>query len=313
MALVTSPPTAATLLRLMSLLAPEPIPAGLLVGRESSLEELERQGLVSIQGSAVTVRPEARDAARSRMEPEQLREDLTLLLQLVNRFAPERPSDPRTWEVWDLLEPHAEALLERTREHPAADTRSVALLSGQLAAFLWAKGRPGRAELLMRRALALEEAVFGREHPNVAIQLNNLGLVLLEMDRLAEAEPLIRRALAIDEAALGAGHPNVAIDLGSLARLLQMTDRLSEAEPLMRRALAIDEASFGSDHPSVARDLNNLAQILQDAGRPHEAEPFMRHSVEIFVRALGPDHPSTRGVRKNLELLLEELGYRHNW
>ncbi len=241
------PPAPASLLRLMALLAPEPLPVALLVEWEGDLEELERHGLVSIQDSEVMVPPEVREAARSQLEP---------------------PSDPRAWEVW---------------------------------------------EPLIRRALALDEAAFGSCHPQVAIHLSNLGLVLLEMDLLSEAEPLMRRALAIDEAALGCDHPNVAVDLCNLARLLQVADRLPEAEPLMRRALAVDEACFGRDHPSVARDLNNLAQILQDAGRPHEAEFLMREAVEAFNRILGPDHPSTRGARKNLELLLEELGYRHNW
>ena len=104
----------------------------------------------------------------------------------------------------------------------------------------------------MRRALAIDEASFGPDHPNVAIDLNNLAQLLQATNRLAEAEPLMRRALAIDEASFGPDHPNVAIRLNNLAQLLQATNRLAEAEPLMRRALAIDEASFGPDHPNVA-------------------------------------------------------------
>ena len=104
----------------------------------------------------------------------------------------------------------------------------------------------------MRRALAIDEASHGPDHPNVAIRLNNLASLLRATNRLAEAEPLMRRALAIDEASYGPDHPNVAIRLNNLASLLQDTNRLAEAEPLMRRALAIDEASYGPDHPNVA-------------------------------------------------------------
>ena len=73
----------------------------------------------------------------------------------------------------------------------------------------------------MRRALSIDEASFGADHPNVARDLNNLAQLLQATNRLAEAEPLMRRALSIDEASFGAEHPEVAIDLNNLAGLLQ--------------------------------------------------------------------------------------------
>ena len=62
----------------------------------------------------------------------------------------------------------------------------------------------------MRRALETV-AAFGKQHPTVAIHLNNLATLLQDTNRIEEAEPLMRRALEIDEAALGAQHPTVAI------------------------------------------------------------------------------------------------------
>ena len=70
----------------------------------------------------------------------------------------------------------------------------------ELAVFLKAKGQFSEAEPLMRRALAIDEASYGSEHPNVARDLNNLALLLQATNRLEEAEPMFRRALAIDEA-----------------------------------------------------------------------------------------------------------------
>ena len=59
----------------------------------------------------------------------------------------------------------------------------------------------------MRRALAIDEASYGPDHPDVAIDLNNLAQLLQATNRLGEAEPLMRRALAIDEASYGPDHP----------------------------------------------------------------------------------------------------------
>ena len=43
----------------------------------------------------------------------------------------------------------------------------------------------------MRRALAIDEKSFGHDHPNVAIRLNNLAMLLRETNQLREAEPLM--------------------------------------------------------------------------------------------------------------------------
>jgi hypothetical protein len=53
------------------------------------------------------------------------------------------------------------------------------------------------AEPLKRRAVAIDEASLGADHPNVATHLITLASLLSTTDRLAEAEPLIRRAVVI--------------------------------------------------------------------------------------------------------------------
>jgi hypothetical protein len=61
-----------------------------------------------------------------------------------------------------------------------------------LAALLQATNRFEEAEPLMRRALRMDEATFGSEHPTVARDLNNLAQLLKATNRLVEAEPLMR-------------------------------------------------------------------------------------------------------------------------
>ena len=91
----------------------------------------------------------------------------------------------------------------------------------------------------MRRALAIDEKSFGPDHPNVAIDLNNLAQLLQATNRLAEAEPLYRRALAIDEKSFGPDHPNVANSLNNLAWLLAERGDWAAAAALGRRAKPI--------------------------------------------------------------------------
>jgi tetratricopeptide (TPR) repeat protein len=163
----------------------------------------------------------------------------------------------------------------------------------------------------MRRALAIDETVFGKGHPDVARDLNNLALLLKATNRLAEAEPLMRRALAIVETSFGKDHSRTAVQLNNLAQFLNETDRPDEAEPLMRRALAIDEAVFGEDHPDVARDANNLALLLYAADRFVEAEPLMSKVLQILgasTAATGHLHPNLGSAIVNYDALLCEMG-----
>ena len=209
--------------------------------------------------------------------------------------------DLARWE--ECEEQQRQALAEATE---FANSRLVASASNDLAQLLQRTNRLEEAEPLMRRALELDEAAFGKRHPAVATDLNNLANLLQETNRFEEAEPLMRRALELDEAAFGEQHPAVAILLSNLASLLHDTNRLEEAEPLMRRALAIDEAALDKQHPNVAIRLNNLASLLHDTNRLGEAEPLMRRALEIAEAALGEQHPAVASCLNNLASLLHD-------
>jgi tetratricopeptide (TPR) repeat protein len=182
--------------------------------------------------------------------------------------------------------------------------RDDSLIINEIAEVYYYNALYHNAEPLMRRALEIDEKSFGKDHPDVARDLNNLAQLLKDTNRLKEAEPLMRRALEIDEKSFGKDHPDVARDLNNLAQLLQATNRLKEAEPLYLRVVEIFEKSLGPEHPNVATALNNLAALLQATNRLKEAEPLMRRVVEIYEKSLGPEHPNVATVRLNLELLL---------
>ena len=186
-----------------------------------------------------------------------------------------------------------------------ANSELIATASNELALLLHHTNRIEEAEPLMRRALEIDVAALGEQHPNVATCLSNLATLLQDTNRLGEAEPLMRRALEIDVAALGEQHPNVATRLNNLATLLQDTNRIEEAEPLMRRALEIDVAALGEQHPNVAIRLNNLAQVLKDTNRIEEAESLMRRALKTAVDALGEQHPNVATCLDNLAILLQ--------
>ena len=105
------------------------------------------------------------------------------------------------------------------------------------------------ARALFERALRIDEAAYGPDHPEVGTDANNLGNVLRAQGDYAGARALFERALRIDEAALGAEHPTVAIRLSNLGGVLRAQGDLAGARALFERALRIGEAALGAEHP----------------------------------------------------------------
>ena len=209
--------------------------------------------------------------------------------------------DLTRWEESEDQQRHA--LAEATA---LTNAELVTRALNDLTQLLKRTNRLGEAEPLMRRALEIDVAALGEQHPNVAVRLHNLAALLLETNHIEEAEPLMRRALEIDKAAFGEQHPNVASSLHNLAILLQATHRSEEAESLMRRALEIDKATLGEQHPNVASSLHNLATLLKDTNRIEEAEPLMRRALEIDKATFGEQHPNVAIRLNNLAQVLKD-------
>ena len=159
-----------------------------------------------------------------------------------------------------------------------------------------------------QRAAQVKEDVLGPDHPNVAVGLENLALLLQNQGQLTAARPYFERALAIRERALGPDHPHTARALDLLAILLSTQGELAAARPLLERALAINERVLGPDHRETATSLNDLALVLQRHGELAAARPLYERALGIWDALLGPDHPHTCACVNNLGVLLRLQG-----
>jgi tetratricopeptide (TPR) repeat protein len=297
------------LLEYTAFLAPDPLPVFLLDGMadgEAALSDLLKYSMATrdtAPGSFLVHRLVQEVTRQAQRQAGTERERVGQALAWVDAAFVGDPRDVRNWGILEPLAPHAVAVVGFADAAGAGD--SATRLMNELGTLFLTQALHSRAEPLLRRALAIDEASYGDAHPAVARDLNNLAGLLQATNRLGEAEPLMRRALAIDEASYGDAHPNVAIRLNNLAQLMQATNRMGEAEPLMRRALAIDDASYGDAHPDVAISLNNLATLLQATNRLGEAEPLMRRALAIDERYYGADHPTVARDLNNLSVLLK--------
>jgi tetratricopeptide (TPR) repeat protein len=166
-----------------------------------------------------------------------------------------------------------------------------------------------KVKSLFERSLAIREKVFGDEHPDVALSLNNLAGLHQTQGNYDQAKPLYERSLAIREKVFGKEHPDVALSFNNLAELHQSQGNYDQAKPLYERAFAIWEKIHGKEHPSVAISLNNLALLHKTQGHYDQAKPLYERSLAIFEKVYSKDHPSVATSLNNLAELHRVQGH----
>ncbi|HET9992868.1 MAG TPA: tetratricopeptide repeat protein, partial [Kofleriaceae bacterium] len=159
-----------------------------------------------------------------------------------------------------------------------------------------------------RKALELDIAEYGPDHPVVAGVMSNIANALMMHVGYAEADTLLHRALAIGEKSLGPEHPQVATYLNNLVNLYRRQEKWTEALPYARRAVAIREKTLPPNHPMTARAVMNLATILAAMGNPQEAEGMFERGLAMQVKSLPAVHGDVAYARQLHATNLRELG-----
>ena len=317
-------PGAVALLEACAFLSPEEIPRQLFAQQldpppqelmvlaadpfalDEAVAALHRFGLVKASEQALVMHRLLQQVIRHGLDRERQQSRAATVLRLVRAASPHAHTDPDAWPAYARLLPqvlavtgHAEAL--------DIEPETTTWLLADTGLYLWRRADHQQARRLFERALAINEARLGADHPETATSLNNLALILADQGDLAGARRLHERALSNREAHLGADHPTTAQSLSNLAVVLRAQGDLAGARPLLERALAIREARLGADHPTTAQSLSNLAAVLAAQGDLAGARRLHERALAIREDRLGADHPDTARSRKALAAVVAEL------
>jgi len=150
---------------------------------------------------------------------------------------------------------------------------------------------------------------LGESNRDVAISLNNLGLLYADQRRPDQAKSHYEQALLIQKSLFGETNLDIATTLNNLALLFYSQHNLLEAEKSLEATLKIRQKLLGKNHPDVAGSLNNLAGIYKAQGRFAEAKPLYEEALKIAIISLGEDNPVTQRFRANIDKLTEQLNH----
>ena len=188
-------PAAVDLLRLYAFLDPDDIDLNVLAAAAAEagtvlaavlgdpLERAETAGALA-RTSLVTATAEGRlrvhrlvqAVTRDQLDEDQFAAWSGRALSLVVAVFPGEPEDHRSWPVCASVAPHVEAATAHTECYPDLAVTRGRLL-GQLGIYLRASEQFRAALNVLERALAIDEAANGPDHPDVAITLTHLGTV----------------------------------------------------------------------------------------------------------------------------------------
>lgn len=160
----------------------------------------------------------------------------------------------------------------------------------------------------LQRALAIDEAIFGPDHPALLHDYLTLGSVLVDVGEHDRAREVLTRGLALQQRTTGAMHPQTGSFHAVLGRLEAFQGRIEVAAGHFEQARDIHEKSLGADHPGMATLLNNLGVTHYHLGDLERAELHFREAAQIRERALGPWHPDLAAAWHNLAGVLGDQG-----
>jgi len=151
-------------------------------------------------------------------------------------------------------------------------------------------GETRKAIQYHEQALAIHEAVYGKNHQHVALCLTNLGLAMGKSGEKRKAIDYLERALAIDEKIYGQEHPHVAIVFMHLGSAWKNSGEIPKAIEFWERALAINEKIYGAEHLQVARNLSDLGVTFYHSGKMRKAVEYLERALPIFEKTYGTEH-----------------------
>ena len=187
------------------------------------------------------------------------------------------------------LQPHLRFIIEQAEQHEDARLASLYTALGDN---LWLFALYAEAQRYFERALEIRERVFGREHPDTALSMNDMGAVLRTQGEYERAREYHEQALAIRERVLGREHLDTVVTFYWLGKVLRDLGDLAGAQRYYEQALKIRVEVFGPEHRHIVWSLHNLAVIWRLKGEYDRARECHEQALAIREQVFGREHPT---------------------
>lgn len=168
---------------------------------------------------------------------------------------------------------------------PAPKTGLLASAYNALALVQNAEGDLLSARRSYEAALEIRERIFGSRSHAVAVMLNNIGCLEIQLEELDDARSHLERGLAIARHIHGVDAMQTVVFQLNLAEVALEIGDLEAAEKLARRAWEIEESFMPPGRFRLEAAALQLGTVLRERGKYTEAEAVL--SRVLMVRERG--------------------------
>jgi tetratricopeptide (TPR) repeat protein len=168
---------------------------------------------------------------------------------------------------------------ESSKDEPKCKEGNNKILNN-LAQLYLDKGIYQQALDLHQKVLTDRIKNLSRNHPDVALSLNNIGRIFNEINRYDEAESKLKEALKILELF---PHENrlIATCIENLGIAYLRQGRINDAKKNFHQSLQMNESHLGERHPDIVYSLTNLAACFEGEGNYLEAKNTLHRALDI--------------------------------
>jgi tetratricopeptide (TPR) repeat protein len=188
---------------------------------------------------------------------------------------------------YEAAERDYRAIIAAERSNSSGNGAQLANALNNLAVFYLDLDRIGEAETLLVEALEIRTALYGGDHPHVAVVLQNLGDAERRAANHSVSEQLLVRALSIYARSGRDFWREAAIAQNNLALLQGATGREQESERNHLDAIRLSIKAAGARNTDVGVFSRDLATLYTDQGRLEEADELYLSSISILRDGLG--------------------------
>lgn len=282
-------------------------PAAAFFAAAAIIDPLVESGLIDVNPDSqiFALRPEVKTALRETMDTETALEWASRAVYGLNLILPD--AEPQNWPTVQWLLPHVtacRALVDELGLHTAAANRVL----HQTGFSYYHQQQFKEAADLLEAAMAVDVALKGGHHPDIAADLEGLATTYWAGEDYARAEAAFAACLELQQEILTEDNPMSTPVLNGLAVVRQAQGRFDEAEETFKECLRVLKATHGEDHPATASCLSNMALLCEATDRADEALALAEKALAINLAAFGETHPEVASDLNTVGLLRERTG-----
>ena len=171
-----------------------------------------------------------------------------------------------------------------------------------------AQGDYGKALEYHSKALTIEESIFEKNHPKVALSNNGIGYVYFHQGNYDKALEYYNRALTIQKSIFGENHPDVAQSYNNIGAVYEELGNYSMALDYYTQALISYNYSLGESYPELAMCYSNIGGAYSHQGDYNKALEFRNKALDVAKMFFGEIHPHTALTYNNIGIEYYYLG-----